>query len=158
MSGIRRRRVKAGIAAAIVLGILAIVIAVVAGRAAPILKGRIAETLSTRFDSRVELESLQVSVLRGLEVSGHGHHTSVGERASRGILSSGLQFKPLASQPRHCPGYSPATKPQIQTSVYSMKVRVRSFLHRSVVLEEQLRLRQPHANRLDSVAGSSNRY
>lgn len=39
-------------------------------RAAPILKGRVTETLSTRFNSRVELGNLNVSVLRGLEVSG----------------------------------------------------------------------------------------
>ncbi len=39
-------------------------------RAAPILKGRVTETLSTRFNSRVELGNLNVSVLRDLEVSG----------------------------------------------------------------------------------------
>jgi hypothetical protein len=72
VSGTRRGWVKAGTAAAIVLGIFVIVVEVVAGRAGPILKGRIVETLSTRFNSRVELESLQVSVLRGLEVTGDG--------------------------------------------------------------------------------------
>jgi AsmA-like C-terminal region len=41
-------------------------------RATPILKGRIIETLSTRFDSRVELDDLQVSLIKGLVVSGHG--------------------------------------------------------------------------------------
>jgi len=41
-------------------------------RAEPILKGRIIETLSTRFDSRVEMDGFQVSVLKGLEVSGEG--------------------------------------------------------------------------------------
>ncbi|HTH53067.1 MAG TPA: hypothetical protein VL495_03890 [Edaphobacter sp.] len=39
-------------------------------RAEPILRGRIIETLSTRFDSRVELAEFHVSVLKGLEVSG----------------------------------------------------------------------------------------
>jgi hypothetical protein len=43
---------------------------VVIHRAGPILKGRIQETLSTRFNSRVELESLNVSLLRGIQVSG----------------------------------------------------------------------------------------
>src|SRR5205807_9639237 len=38
--------------------------------AGPILKGRVTETLSTRFNSRVELDALNVSVLRELEVSG----------------------------------------------------------------------------------------
>ncbi len=41
-------------------------------RATPILKGRVIETLSARFHSRVELDDLAVSVLRGLEVSGDG--------------------------------------------------------------------------------------
>lgn len=41
-------------------------------RAEPILRGRIIETLSTRFDSRVDLDRLHVSVLSGLEVSGDG--------------------------------------------------------------------------------------
>jgi len=39
-------------------------------RASPILKARITETLRTRFNSRVELDNVNVSVFRGLEVSG----------------------------------------------------------------------------------------
>ena len=41
-------------------------------RAGPILKGRVMETLSTRFNSRVELDSFDVSLLQGLAVSGGG--------------------------------------------------------------------------------------
>ena len=41
-------------------------------RSEPILRGRIVETLSTRFDSRVEMDGFHVSVLKGLEVSGDG--------------------------------------------------------------------------------------
>src|SRR5271168_5480908 len=41
-------------------------------RAAPILKGRVIETLSTRFNSRVELDGFDVSLVKGLEVSGNG--------------------------------------------------------------------------------------
>ena len=52
--------------------VLAVVADVMLHRAGPILKGRVIETLSTRFKSRVELDQLQVSVLRGLEVSGDG--------------------------------------------------------------------------------------
>jgi len=54
---------------AIVLA-LAIVLDVMIHRAVPILKGRITETLSARFNSRVELDGVNVSVLPGLEVSG----------------------------------------------------------------------------------------
>lgn len=39
-------------------------------RAAPILRARVVETLSTRFDSRVELATFDVSVFHGFEVSG----------------------------------------------------------------------------------------
>ena len=57
--------------------LLAIVVAAAAGevmmrRAAPILKGRVTETLSTRFNSRVELDDFNVSLVKGLEVSGSG--------------------------------------------------------------------------------------
>ncbi len=45
---------------------------IVLRHAGPILKGRIIETLSTRFDSRVELDNLDVSLGRGLEVSAEG--------------------------------------------------------------------------------------
>ena len=41
-------------------------------RAEPILKGRVIETLSTRFNSRVELDDLQVSIIKGLAVTGKG--------------------------------------------------------------------------------------
>lgn len=41
-------------------------------RAEPILRGRVVETLSTRFESRVEMDGFHVSVLKGLEVSGDG--------------------------------------------------------------------------------------
>ena len=40
--------------------------------AEPILRARVIETLSTRFKSRVELATLHVSVMKGLEVSGTG--------------------------------------------------------------------------------------
>ena len=47
-----------------------IVAAVVIQRAAPLLRSRITETLSARFNGRVELDNLDVSVFHGLEVSG----------------------------------------------------------------------------------------
>ncbi|WP_260706065.1 AsmA family protein [Edaphobacter flagellatus] len=52
--------------------ILAVSIEVIIHRAAPILKSRVIETLSTRFDSRVELDGFSVSAVKGLEVSGEG--------------------------------------------------------------------------------------
>jgi hypothetical protein len=51
---------------------LFVVVEIVLSRAGPILKGRVIETLSTRFESKVELDRLDVSVLHGLQVSGDG--------------------------------------------------------------------------------------
>ena len=41
-------------------------------RAQPVLRTRVIDALSNRFDGRVELGSFQVSVLHGIEVSGNG--------------------------------------------------------------------------------------
>lgn len=58
-------------------GLLAVIVLVVIAdvmlhHAGPILKGRVVETLSTHFNSRVEMDDFNVSILKGLEVSGHG--------------------------------------------------------------------------------------
>jgi hypothetical protein len=52
--------------------VVAAIAEVMLHRAMPILKGRVIETLSARFDSRVELDGLSVSLVKGLEVSGDG--------------------------------------------------------------------------------------
>jgi hypothetical protein len=41
-------------------------------RAQPIIRARVINTLSNRFDGKVELESFQVSVMHGIQVSGNG--------------------------------------------------------------------------------------
>lgn len=60
------------IASLVIVVALAVVVEVILHRAGPILKSRITESLSTRFNSRVELDSLNVSILGGLEVTGDG--------------------------------------------------------------------------------------
>jgi AsmA-like C-terminal region len=50
--------------------VLLVISGVVLHYAGPILKGRVEETLSTRFNSHVELENLNVSIVQGLDVSG----------------------------------------------------------------------------------------
>jgi hypothetical protein len=59
-----------GISLLIIVVAVVIVGKVMVHRAGSRLQARITETLSTQFNSRVELGSLDVSVLRGLEVSG----------------------------------------------------------------------------------------
>ena len=70
----RRRRVwrVLGWTALISAIVLVVVVEIVIRRAGPILKGRVVQTLSDRFDSKVELDELDVSFFRGLEVSGKG--------------------------------------------------------------------------------------
>lgn len=59
-----------------ILGLLLIAILIagdiVLHHAGPMLKSKVVDTLSTRFDSRVELAGFQVSVVKGFEVSGTG--------------------------------------------------------------------------------------
>ncbi len=62
------------------IGIVALVLLVGAGvaarlviaRAQPILRTRVIETLANHFNSKVELASLNVAVVKGIEVSGNG--------------------------------------------------------------------------------------
>ncbi|HZY61130.1 MAG TPA: hypothetical protein VFE38_01300 [Edaphobacter sp.] len=71
---VRRRGIWGWIAVGVLLTIiiLAVIGEVMLHRAGPILKGRVVETLSTKFQSRVEMDDFQVSLLHGLEVSGDG--------------------------------------------------------------------------------------
>lgn len=64
----RARKISAGIC----LGILAfaVFLVILAHHAGPFLRASVVETLSARFQTRVELAGLQVSVYRGLSVSG----------------------------------------------------------------------------------------
>jgi len=61
-----------GIVALIPLASGAIAVRLVIDRAEPILRARVIETLSNRFDGKVELASFDVSVRNGIEVSGTG--------------------------------------------------------------------------------------
>jgi AsmA-like C-terminal region len=61
-----------GIVAVILLGSGAVAVRFVVDRAEPILRARVIGTLSNRFHGKVELESFQVSLVNGIEVSGAG--------------------------------------------------------------------------------------
>jgi hypothetical protein len=70
----RGRRILLWIAGVVLILLVGAFIAaeVLLRRAEPILKAHVIDALSTRFDSRVELDQFHVSVLRGFEVSGEG--------------------------------------------------------------------------------------
>jgi hypothetical protein len=61
----------ASIAGVLVIGAL-IAGDILLHRAGPLLKEKVVDTLSTRFDSRVDLQTFHVSVVRGFEVYGTG--------------------------------------------------------------------------------------
>ena len=71
---IHTRRIWKWLGISFLLSVLVLVIIaeIVLRHAGPILKGRVIETLSTRFDSKVELDTLDVSLLHGLQVTGGG--------------------------------------------------------------------------------------
>lgn len=73
----RSRKILAGICLA-AFG-FAVFLVVLAHHAGPLLRSSVVETLTARFQTRVELANLEVSVSRGLSVSGknlliYGHH------------------------------------------------------------------------------------
>jgi hypothetical protein len=59
---------------AVLIGLLApvVIVQIAIARAGPILKGRVIETLRARFGSDVQLDTLAVSVLHGVNVTGGG--------------------------------------------------------------------------------------
>jgi hypothetical protein len=69
-----RRRLweRIGIVIFVCLAVAGGIFRFVIARAEPILRTRVIQTLSARFDSKVELESFHVSVANGLEVYGGG--------------------------------------------------------------------------------------
>ena len=69
-SGTVRRRLALLVLALPAGALLVVVIMLPA--AGPVLKRRVIETVSAKFDSRVELEDFHVSLLRGFEISGSG--------------------------------------------------------------------------------------
>lgn len=70
----RKRSAWRWIAALVAVFLVAILVAgeFTIKRASPILKSRILETLQARFNSRVELDALDVSLVQGLAVTGKG--------------------------------------------------------------------------------------
>jgi hypothetical protein len=70
----RRRRILLWTAGVLLLAIVALGIGaqIAINRAEPVLLDRVVTTLSTRYDSRVELDHFHVSVMRGFEAEGEG--------------------------------------------------------------------------------------
>ena len=70
----RKRRIWKWLGISLLLAVIVLttIAEIVLHHATPILKGRVIETLSTRFQSKVELDTLDVSVLHGIQVSGGG--------------------------------------------------------------------------------------
>ena len=74
LSKVPSRRLWWWVGGALLLSILTLLVVgeVMVRRAGPILRGRVVETLRTRFHSRVELDDFDVSLLHGFAVTGGG--------------------------------------------------------------------------------------
>jgi hypothetical protein len=105
----RRWRWVVGIA---VLGLVAVaVLSIVVYRAEPTLRARVIETLSTRFKSKVELDTFHVSVIQGLQVSG-----------------SGLRIFGETDPNNHEPGFQPI----INVAEFEFHIGIRELFHTPV--------------------------
>lgn len=133
-----RRGVWSWVAWSVLLcaGMLVLVGEVILDRAAPILKGRIIETLSARFNGRVELDSLDVSILHGLDVSGEGLRIFapdevVAAGATQPLIAvrqfgfhaglTGLFFKPMRVDAVHVTGMAIRVPPR-ETRAHGVRV------------------------------------
>lgn len=129
----RLRIVLALLAVCVALGIA--VVEYVLHHAEPILRARVVETLSSRFDSRVQLGEFHVSVYHGLNVEGKSLS-----------LQSNLE---------------PALPPQIVVGQFSFHARVldlfRSPMHIALVEVHGLVLRIPPASRRSEMVGAGKR-
>jgi hypothetical protein len=109
-----------GIAAALAIVFL-LVLAYVAHNAEPILRQRVIANLEQRFQTPVELDSLHISVLKGLQVSGSGLRIAAPER--------------------------PGAPPMLSVRSFSFRTGVRQLMEPSmridIVRVEGLRLRIP---------------
>jgi AsmA-like C-terminal region len=70
----RLHRILIWVSSILVVLIIAALIAgnILLHHASPVLKAKVIQTLSTRFDSRVQLDKFQVSLIKGFQVSGSG--------------------------------------------------------------------------------------
>jgi hypothetical protein len=106
----------------IVLGVVAAACIVLAAasvyasrHAGPILRERIVETLAARFHSPVELDSVDVSLVRGVEVRGHGLR----------ILYLAGPTQPDTAQLAG----SPVMKPMLVVKDFAFRTSLRDLLH-----------------------------
>jgi hypothetical protein len=108
----------------LVLALTAVMIVV--SRAEPTLRAKVIETLSTRFKSKVELDAFNVSVIRGLQVSG-----------------TGLRIFGETDPNNHEPGFQPI----INVAEFEFHIGIRDLfhspLHVQIVFVKGLQLNLP---------------
>jgi hypothetical protein len=131
----RRRWIGAIVGASAIVTLTAIAIAV--SRAEPILRASVIETLSARFESKVELDAFHVSLVRGILVSG-----------------SGLRIFGETDPNNHEPGFQPI----ISVNEFRFHLGIRQFLrtpkHVDIVFVKGLQLNLPpreHRNELNNM-------
>jgi hypothetical protein len=129
----------AGIAA---LGVIAIVIGFqyIKSQAEPILRQRIIDTVSKRFNSPVELDRVEISAIKGLEVTGEG-----------------LRVQYVAGPTQ--PGIPQDTQPMVSVRRFQFRTDLRALLHPStsvgIVYVQGMELHIPPADRRGKLLGGS---
>ncbi len=112
-----QRRWLHGLAAVAVLCLIATALVVrhIEQNAAPILRQRIIDTVSRRFNSPVELDRVSISAMKGLEVTGEG-----------------LRVKFIAGP--NAPGQPTDTQPMLSVRRFTFRTDLRALLHSSATI------------------------
>jgi hypothetical protein len=122
-----RRRHWTG-AISLVVIVVAVALGIALYRAEPILRSTIIQTLSARFNSKVELDGFHVSLFKGLQVSGEG-----------------LRIFGDADPNNHEPGIQPVIQPVIEVAQFrfGMKIADRRPMRVDTVYVSGLRINLP---------------
>ena len=124
------------------LGLIAVAVTFqyVASHAEPILRQRIIDTVSKRFNSPVALDRVEISALKGLAVTGEG-----------------LRVQYVAGPTQ--PGLPTDTQPMLSVRRFQFRTDFRSLLHSStsigIVYVEGMELHIPPADRRGALLGKS---
>ena len=130
------------LAGVVSLGLIAVAVAFqyVASHAEPILRQRIIDTVSKRFNSPVALDRVEISALKGLAVTGEG-----------------LRVQYVAGPTQ--PGLPTDTQPMLSVRRFQFRTDFRSLLHSStsigIVYVEGMELHIPPADRRGALLGKS---
>lgn len=107
------------IVAIICIAVLVVAVEYVIHNAEPILRGRVVDTLSARFHSPVELDYLDISLVKGIEVQGRG-----------------LRIRYLAGIDHQDSTNQAGSTPMLSVNRFAFHTRLRGLLHQPTRIAE----------------------